>query len=61
MSRAAIALSGLQSLTAWEYYNDSKATTPHATLAALQSFEASVLIAGGRNKGLELGCASQCG
>ena len=37
-----------------EYYNDSKATTPHATLAALRGFEKSVLIAGGRNKGLEL-------
>ena len=37
-----------------EFYNDSKATTPHATLAALRGFEESVLIAGGRNKGLEL-------
>lgn len=37
-----------------EYYNDSKATTPHATLAALEGFDSSVLIAGGRNKGLEL-------
>ena len=36
------------------YYNDSKATTPHATVAALRSFEAAVLIAGGRNKGLDL-------
>ena len=37
-----------------EFYNDSKATTPHATLAALRGFEETVLIAGGRNKGLEL-------
>ena len=36
------------------YYNDSKATTPHATVAALRSFKAAVLIAGGRNKGLDL-------
>ncbi len=36
------------------FYNDSKATTPHATVAALRSFEAAVLIAGGRNKGLDL-------
>jgi UDP-N-acetylmuramoylalanine--D-glutamate ligase len=37
------------------YYDDSKATTPHATLAALSGFERSVLVAGGRNKGLDLG------
>ena len=37
------------------FYNDSKATTPHATVAALRGFEAVVLIAGGRNKGLDLG------
>lgn len=37
-----------------EFYNDSKATTPHATVAALKSFESVVLIAGGRNKGLDL-------
>ena len=36
------------------FYDDSKATTPHATVAALRSFERSVLIAGGRNKGLDL-------
>ena len=36
------------------YYDDSKATTPHATVAALRGFEAAVLIAGGRNKGLDL-------
>lgn len=36
------------------YYDDSKATTPHATLAAVRGFESVVLIAGGRNKGLDL-------
>lgn len=36
------------------FYNDSKATTPHATLAALEGFESVVLIAGGRNKGIDL-------
>ena len=36
------------------FYDDSKATTPHATVAALRAFEESVLIAGGRNKGLDL-------
>jgi UDP-N-acetylmuramoylalanine--D-glutamate ligase len=37
------------------YYDDSKATNPHATAAALAGFEHVVLIAGGRNKGLDLG------
>lgn len=37
-----------------EWYNDSKATTPHAASAAISSFESVVLIAGGRNKGLDL-------
>ncbi len=36
------------------FYDDSKATTPHATVAALRGFDAAVLIAGGRNKGLDL-------
>ncbi len=36
------------------YYDDSKATVPHATLAAVRGFESAVLIAGGRNKGLDL-------
>lgn len=36
------------------YYDDSKATVPHATLAALAGFESVILIAGGRNKGLDL-------
>ncbi len=37
------------------YYDDSKATTPSAVAAALAGFEVAVLIAGGRNKGLNLG------
>jgi UDP-N-acetylmuramoylalanine--D-glutamate ligase len=37
------------------WYDDSKATAPHATLAAVAGFGSVVLIAGGRNKGLDLG------
>jgi UDP-N-acetylmuramoylalanine--D-glutamate ligase len=37
------------------YVDDSKATTPHATLAAVAGFDTVVLLAGGRNKGLDLG------
>ena len=37
------------------FYDDSKATTPHAVLAALTGFDSVVLIAGGRNKGVDLG------
>lgn len=36
------------------YYDDSKATVPHATIAAVRGFDSVVLIAGGRNKGLDL-------
>jgi len=36
------------------WYDDSKATTPHATLAAVSGFDSVVLLAGGRNKGLDL-------
>jgi UDP-N-acetylmuramoylalanine--D-glutamate ligase len=36
------------------WYNDSKATTPHAALTAIRAFDHVVLIAGGRNKGLDL-------
>ena len=38
-----------------QYVDDSKATNVHATLAAVRSFESVVLLAGGRNKGLDLG------
>ena len=37
------------------WYDDSKATTPHATLTALTGFASVVLIAGGKNKGVDLG------
>ena len=36
------------------YFDDSKATDPHAALAAVRSFDSVVLLAGGRNKGLDL-------
>ena len=36
------------------WYNDSKATSPHASNVALRSFDSIVLIAGGKNKGLDL-------
>ena len=37
-----------------QWYDDSKATNPDATLRALESFDSVVLLAGGRNKGLDL-------
>ncbi len=37
------------------YYDDSKATTPASVVTAVAGFESVVLIAGGRNKGLDLG------
>jgi UDP-N-acetylmuramoylalanine--D-glutamate ligase len=37
------------------FVDDSKATNPHAALAALAGFPSVVLLAGGRNKGLDLG------
>jgi UDP-N-acetylmuramoylalanine--D-glutamate ligase len=36
------------------FVDDSKATVPHAVAAALAAFDSVVLIAGGRNKGLDL-------
>ena len=47
-------LQWIASIDGVDFYDDSKATTPHATVAALFSFEAAVLIAGGRNKGIDL-------
>ncbi len=38
-----------------EFFDDSKATNPHATLSALQGFERVVLLAGGDSKGADLG------
>lgn len=37
-----------------DWYDDSKATSPHAALTAIRSFKNIVLIAGGRNKDLDL-------
>jgi UDP-N-acetylmuramoylalanine--D-glutamate ligase len=36
------------------WFNDSKATSPHAAAVAIQSFDSIVLIAGGKNKDLDL-------
>jgi len=36
------------------WFNDSKATTPHAASVAIRAFDSIVLIAGGSNKGLDL-------
>jgi UDP-N-acetylmuramoylalanine--D-glutamate ligase len=44
----------LGSVRGIEWFNDSKATSPHAALTAIRSFDSIVLIAGGRNKGLDL-------
>jgi UDP-N-acetylmuramoylalanine--D-glutamate ligase len=41
------------------WYDDSKATNPHAALAAIRGFESVVLLAGGRNKGLDLGALTE--
>ena len=38
-----------------EWYDDSKATTPASVVAGVSGFDSAVLIAGGRNKGLDLG------
>jgi UDP-N-acetylmuramoylalanine--D-glutamate ligase len=37
------------------FYDDSKATTPASVVTAVSGFDSVVLIAGGRNKGLDLG------
>ncbi len=42
-----------------EYFDDSKATNPHATLSALDGFERVVLVAGGESKGVDLGVLAQ--
>lgn len=36
------------------WFDDSKATSPHAAMVAIRAFDSVVLIAGGRNKGLDL-------
>ena len=48
-----IALVGEDDSVRW--FDDSKATTPNATLTALRALPSVVLIAGGQNKGLDLG------
>jgi UDP-N-acetylmuramoylalanine--D-glutamate ligase len=47
-----VALVGEASGVQW--YDDSKATNPHAALHAVRAFGSVVLLAGGRNKGLDL-------
>ena len=42
------------------WFDDSKATTPHAVTTALSAFDSVVLIAGGRNKGLDLSVLANC-
>jgi UDP-N-acetylmuramoylalanine--D-glutamate ligase len=42
-----------------QWFNDSKATTPHASLTAMRGFKRIVLLAGGRNKGLDLRSLAQ--
>jgi UDP-N-acetylmuramoylalanine--D-glutamate ligase len=41
------------------WFDDSKATVPQATLAAVGGFDSVVLIAGGANKGLDLRCLAE--
>jgi UDP-N-acetylmuramoylalanine--D-glutamate ligase len=41
------------------WYDDSKATNPHAAVAAVRGFESVILVAGGRNKGLDLAALSE--
>ena len=43
------------------WYDDSKATSPHAVSTALRAFGSIVLIAGGRNKGLDLSGIARAG
>jgi UDP-N-acetylmuramoylalanine--D-glutamate ligase len=47
----------LEHIGSWDgidWFNDSKATTPHAAAAAIRSFDRIVLIAGGHDKGVDL-------
>jgi len=41
------------------WYDDSKATNPHAAVAALRGLDSVVLLAGGRNKGLDLAALAE--
>lgn len=50
----------VETINGVKWFNDSKATSPHASAVAIKSFQNIVLIAGGRNKGLDLaGLAEQ--
>jgi UDP-N-acetylmuramoylalanine--D-glutamate ligase len=40
------------------WIDDSKATNPHAAIAAIKAYPSVILIAGGRNKGLEVDAIS---
>jgi len=42
-----------------EYFDDSKATNPHATLSALEGLDRVVLLAGGDSKGVDLGALAR--
>jgi UDP-N-acetylmuramoylalanine--D-glutamate ligase len=53
--RAAHRLTPVATVDGVGYFDDSKATNPHATVSAVSGFEHVVLLAGGRNKGLDLG------
>lgn len=47
-------ISHVGTLDGIDFVDDSKATTPHAAVTAVRAFERVVLIAGGRNKGVDL-------
>ena len=42
------------------WFNDSKATVPQATIVAVSGFDSVILLAGGRNKGLDLSSLRTC-
>ncbi len=42
------------------WFNDSKATVPQATVVAVSGFDSVILLAGGRNKGLDLSSLRSC-
>ncbi len=49
----------VRTLDGVDWYNDSKATSPHAAAVAIRSFRSIVLIAGGKNKDLDLSQMAQ--
>jgi UDP-N-acetylmuramoylalanine--D-glutamate ligase len=51
-----------QEIGRWDgvlWVNDSKATNPHAAVAAIRSYPSVILIAGGRNKGLDVAAVAR--